>query len=92
MASGYEDLDNLVNQQNSLLQQQEQKQNEVINQQTQMQVDELNREKEKLDKETNKTTQGLSKTSKPIWCWNGTTCNARFRQFWICRNYKNIII
>lgn len=59
MASGYEDLDSLVNQQNSLLQQQEQKQNEVINQQTQMQVDELNREKEKLDKETNKTTQGL---------------------------------
>ena len=59
MASGYEDLDNLVNQQNTLLQQQEQKQNEVINQQTQMQVDELNREKEKLDKETNKTTQGL---------------------------------
>ena len=59
LASGYEDLDNLVNQQNTLLQQQEQKQNEVINQQTQMQVDELNREKEKLDKETNKTTQGL---------------------------------
>ena len=59
MASGYEDLDSLVNQQNSLLQQQEQKQNDLINQQTQMQVDELNREKEKLDKETNKTTQGL---------------------------------
>lgn len=59
MASGYEDLDSLVNQQNSLLQQQEQKQNEIINQQTQMQVDELNREKEKLDKETSKTTQGL---------------------------------
>lgn len=59
MASGYEDLDSLVNQQNSLLQQQEQKQNDLINQQTQMQVDELNREKEKLDKETSKTTQGL---------------------------------
>ena len=59
LASGYEDLDSLVNQQNSLLQQQEQKQNDLINQQTQMQVDELNREKEKLDKETNKTTQGL---------------------------------
>lgn len=59
MATGYEDLDNLVNQQNSLLQQQEQKQNELINQQTQMQVDELNREKEKLDKDVSKTTQGL---------------------------------
>ena len=59
MATGYEDLDNLVNQQNSLLNQQEQKQTDLINQQTQMQVDELNREKEKLDKETSKTTQGL---------------------------------
>ena len=59
MATGYEDLDNLVNQQNSLLNQQEQKQTDLINQQTQMQVDELNREKEKLDKETAKTTSGL---------------------------------
>ena len=59
MATGYEDLDMLVNQQNSLLNQQEQKQNDLINQQTQMQVDELNREKEKLDKETQKTTSGL---------------------------------
>ncbi len=57
--AGYEDLDSLVNQQNTLLQQQEQKQNDIINQQTQMQVDELNREKEKLEKETDKTTQGL---------------------------------
>ena len=59
MATGYEDLDTLVNQQNSLLNQQEHKQNDLINQQTQMQVDELNREKEKLDKETQKTTSGL---------------------------------
>ena len=59
MATGYEDIDNLVKQQESLLQQQEQKQNEIINGQTQMQVDELNREKEKLQKETDKTTQGL---------------------------------
>lgn len=59
MATGYEDLDTLVNQQNNLLNQQEQKQTDLINQQTQMQVDELNREKEKLDKETQKTTAGL---------------------------------
>lgn len=59
MATGYEDIDNLVKEQNTLLQQQEQKQNDIINQQTQMQVDELNREKEKLEKETEKTTQGL---------------------------------
>lgn len=57
--SGYEDLDNMVKEQNNLLQQQEQKQNDIINQQTQMQVDEINREKEKLAKETDKTTQGL---------------------------------
>lgn len=57
--AGYEDLDNMVREQNNLLQQQEQKQNDIINQQTQMQVDELNREKEKLAKETDKTTQGL---------------------------------
>ena len=82
MASGYEDIDSLVNQQNNLLQQQEQKQNEIINQQTQMQVDELNREKEKLDRET----------SKSIWSRNGTTCNARFRKLRICRNNENIFI
>lgn len=59
MATGYEDIDRLVNQQNSLLSQQEKKQGELINQQTQMQVDELNREKQKVDRETDKTTQGL---------------------------------
>lgn len=59
MATGYEDIDNLMNQQNNLLNQQEQKQNEIINKQTQMQVDELNREKEKIDKDVTKTTQGL---------------------------------
>ena len=59
MATGYEDIDNLVNQQNNLLNEQERKQSELINQQTQMQVDELNREKEKIDKDTTKTTQGL---------------------------------
>lgn len=59
MPTGYEDIDSLVEQQNSLLQQQEQQQNDIIQKQTQMQVDELNREKEKLQKETEKTTQGL---------------------------------
>lgn len=59
MATGYEDIDRLVSQQNSLLGEQEKKQSQLINQQTQMQVDELNREKEKLDRETDKTTQGL---------------------------------
>ena len=59
MATGYEDIDKLVNQQNNLLSEQERKQNELINQQTQMQVDELNRNKDKIDKDVNKTTKGL---------------------------------
>lgn len=57
--AGYEDLDNMVKEQNSLLEQQEKKQTDIINQQIGMQIDELNREKEKLAKETDKTTQGL---------------------------------
>lgn len=59
MATGYEDIDNLMNQQNNLLNEQQKKQAELINQQTQIQTDELNHEKEKIDKEVNKTTQGL---------------------------------
>lgn len=59
MATGYEDIDSLTQQQNSLLEQQEQKQNEIVDSQTQLSVDKLNREKEKIDKETNKVTSGL---------------------------------
>lgn len=59
MATGYEDIDRLTEQQNTLLEQQEQKQNDIINQQTQMQIDELNRKKEEQEKETQKTTSGL---------------------------------
>lgn len=59
MATGYEDIDNLMNQQNNLLNEQQKKQIDLINQQTQIQTDELNREKEKIDKEVNKTTSGL---------------------------------
>ena len=50
MATGYEDIDRLTNQQNNLINEQERKQNELINQQTQMQVDELNREKDKIER------------------------------------------
>lgn len=59
MATGYEDIDRLTNQQNNLINEQERKQNELINQQTQMQVDELNREKDKIEQDTIKTTKGL---------------------------------
>ena len=34
MATGYEDIDRLTNQQNNLINEQERKQNELINQQT----------------------------------------------------------
>lgn len=59
MATGYEDIDSLMNQQNNLLNEQQKKQNELINQQTQIQTDELNREKEKIDKDVDKTNQSL---------------------------------
>ena len=59
MATGYEDIDNLMNQQNNLLNEQQKKQVDLINQQTQIQTDELNYEKEKIDKDVNKTTSGL---------------------------------
>lgn len=59
MATGYEDIDSLMNQQNNLLDEQQKKQNELINQQIQIQTDELNREKEKIDKDVNKTNQSL---------------------------------
>lgn len=59
MATGYEDIDNLMNQQNNLLNEQQKKQADLINQQTQIQTDELNHEKEKIDKDVEKTTSGL---------------------------------
>ena len=59
MATGYEDIDNLMNQQNNLLNEQQKKQADLINQQTQIQTDELNHEKAKIDKDVEKTTSGL---------------------------------
>lgn len=59
MATGYEDIDSLMNQQNNLLNEQQKKQADLINQQTQIQTDELNHEKAKIDKDVEKTTSGL---------------------------------
>ena len=59
MATGYEDIYNLMNQQNNLLNEQQKKQADLINQQTQIQTDELNHEKAKIDKDVEKTTSGL---------------------------------
>lgn len=59
MATGYEDIDNLMNQQNNLLNEQQKEQEDLINQQTKIQTDELNYQKEKIDKDVDKTTSGL---------------------------------
>lgn len=55
----YGDIDKLMENQKSLLEQQQIKQNEILNQQTQMQIDQINRNKAELDKETAKTNSGL---------------------------------
>lgn len=55
----YGDIEKLMANQNSMLEQQQAKQNEILNQQTQMQIDQINRNKAELDKETAKTNSGL---------------------------------
>lgn len=55
----YGDIEKLMANQNSLLEQQQAKQNEILNQQAQMQIDQINRNKAELDKETAKTNSGL---------------------------------
>lgn len=55
----YGDIEKLMANQKSLLEQQQAKQNEILNQQAQMQIDQINRNKAELDKETAKTNSGL---------------------------------
>lgn len=55
----YEDIDKLISNQNSLLEQQQAQQNEILNQQMQMQIDQINRNKQEVDTETAKTNSGL---------------------------------
>lgn len=57
--NAYADIDKLISNQNSLLEQQQAQQNEILNQQTQMQIDQINRNKAEVDKETAKTNSGL---------------------------------
>lgn len=59
MATGYEDIDKLTAQQNSLLDDQQKRQQEIIKQQTQMNVDELERTKQEINRDTTKTNRGL---------------------------------
>lgn len=59
MATGYEDIDKLTSQQNTMLDESLHKQEEIVNKQTQMNVDELERNKAEIDEQAKKTNQGL---------------------------------
>lgn len=59
MATGYEDIENLTNQQNSMLDESLKQQQDIVNKQTQMNVDALERNKAEIDEQTKKTNQGL---------------------------------
>lgn len=59
MATGYEDIDRLVNRQGQMLDESLQKQNDIVNQQTQMQVDNLARQKEQIDREATQQNRAL---------------------------------
>lgn len=59
MATGYEDIDKLTEQQGAMLDESLNKQEEIVNKQTQMNVDELERNKAEVDEQAKKTNQGL---------------------------------
>lgn len=59
MATGYEDIDNLMEEQNKNLEQQKQVQNEIIDKGITKQQNEVNRQKEEYEREANKTAKGL---------------------------------
>jgi uncharacterized membrane-anchored protein YhcB (DUF1043 family) len=59
MAGTYEDIDNLMNRQNSLLDQQKQEQNKIIDTGLEKTQNEVNRQKEEYEREATKTAKGL---------------------------------
>lgn len=59
MATGYEDIDNLMEEQNKNLEQQKQVQNEIIDKGITKQQNEVNRQKEEYEREADKTAKGL---------------------------------
>ena len=59
MATGYEDIDKLTEQQNTMLDESLKQQQDIVNKQTQMNVDELERNKTEVDEQAKKTNQGL---------------------------------
>lgn len=80
MATGYEDIDRLTEQQGTILDESLKKQEEIVNKQTQMNVDELERNKAEIDEQAKKTNQGLyteyKKASNPYGV-NAETTYAR---------------
>ena len=59
MATGYEDIDRLTEQQGTMLDETLKKQEDIINQQTQMNINEIEKQKSEVDEQTKKTNQGL---------------------------------
>lgn len=59
MATGYEDIDKLTEQQGTILDESLRKQEEIVNKQTQMNIDEIERNKTEIDEQAKKTNQGL---------------------------------
>jgi hypothetical protein len=59
MATGYEDIDRLTEQQGTMLDESLKQQQDIVNKQTQMNVDALERNKQEIDQQTKKTNQGL---------------------------------
>lgn len=59
MATGYEDIDKLTEQQSTMLDESLKQQQDIVNKQTQMNIDALERNKAEIDQQTTKTNQGL---------------------------------
>lgn len=59
MATGYEDIDRLTEQQGTMLDESLKQQQDIVNKQTQMNVDALERNKQEIDQQAKKTNQGL---------------------------------
>ena len=59
MATGYEDIDKLTEQQSTMLDESLKQQQDIVNKQTQMNVDALERNKAEVDEQATKTNQGL---------------------------------
>lgn len=59
MATGYEDIDKLTNEQNTMLDESLKQQQDIVNKQTQMNIDALEKNKAEVDQQANKVNQGL---------------------------------